>query len=113
MGMCPTSIALIKIYEQPLQKRQLHFLELAALAATILPNYSSKHGIWYDTDGPPGAGCTLNHHSLDPYGGRGMVQQQLKRCLGWLRHKFWLGIEGTALITHWIHMEDMEWFSMN
>jgi hypothetical protein len=51
---------------------------------------------WCDTDGPPGAGFTLNHHSLDSYGGHGMVQQQLIRCLGWLWHKFWLGIEGAA-----------------
>jgi hypothetical protein len=99
---------------------------------------------WYDTDGPPGAGCTLNHHSLDPYGGHGMVQQQLIRCLGWscnvIHYKFLFGIAGTLLkfdphfqfktwhgvtqmghqelvahwiITHWIHMEDMEWFSSN
>jgi hypothetical protein len=33
---------------------------------------------WIDTDGLPGACSTSKHHSLDPYGGHEMVQQQLK-----------------------------------
>jgi hypothetical protein len=34
----------------------------------------------------------LKHHSLDPYGGHRMVQQQLIRCLGWKGHQFCLGL---------------------
>jgi hypothetical protein len=45
---------------------------------------------WHDTDGPPGAGFAFKHHSLDPYGGNGMVQQQLIRCHGWKCHQFWV-----------------------
>jgi hypothetical protein len=92
-----------------------------------------------NTDVPPGAGCTLKHHSLDPYGGHEMVQQHLMRCCGWKHHQFWLGFAahlsklfsttvenrvwgdtdvppgaGCTLKhhSHWIHiMEDMKWFS--
>jgi hypothetical protein len=31
--------------------------------------------VWLGTDGDPGAALTLHHHSLDPYGGHGMIQQ--------------------------------------
>jgi hypothetical protein len=91
-----------------------------------------------NADGPPGAGCTLKHHSLDPNKAHGMIQQHLIRCI----------VAGNAIsldldllqtcqtfshtadqnmacsdligdqelvshwnITHWIHMEDMELFS--
>jgi hypothetical protein len=60
------------------------------------PSCITRHGICGDTDGPPGAGCTLKHHSLDPYGGHGMVQQQLTRCHGWKCHQFWVGFEVTG-----------------
>jgi hypothetical protein len=30
---------------------------------------------WLGTDGDSGTGLTLHHHSLDPYGGHGMIQQ--------------------------------------
>jgi hypothetical protein len=36
-----------------------------------------QNTVWGDTDGPPGAGCTFKHHSLDPYGEHEMVQQHL------------------------------------
>ena len=33
--------------------------------------------VWTDRDGQSGACLTLQHHSLDPYGGHEMVQQHL------------------------------------
>ena len=51
----------------------------------MLPNFSPtavQNTACGDTDGQPGAGWTLNHHSLDPYGGHGMGQQHLISCRG-------------------------------
>jgi hypothetical protein len=73
----------------------------------MFPSCSPKHSMaWHDTDGPPGAGCTLKHYSLDPYGGHGVVRQQLIRCHGWKFHQFWVGFEVTdAKCFHscWFH----------
>jgi hypothetical protein len=33
--------------------------------------------VWTERDGESGAGLTLQHHSLDSYGGHEMVQQHL------------------------------------
>jgi hypothetical protein len=100
---------------------------------------SVQNTAWIDTDGPPGACNTLKHHSLDPYGGHEIVQQQLIRCHGLNCHQVWLRVGSTLpnfsphqsktwhgltqmghqelvahqSITHWIHMEDMKWFSSN
>jgi hypothetical protein len=38
-----------------------------------LTTKSSPKNDMVDTDVPPGAGCTLKHHSLDPCGGHEMV----------------------------------------
>jgi hypothetical protein len=56
---------------------------------------SVQNMAWIDTDGygPPGACSTLKHHSLDPYGGHEMVQQQLIRCQhGLKRHQVLLRV---------------------
>jgi hypothetical protein len=42
----------------------------------ILPT-SAQKVVWTDREGEPGAGLTLQHHSLDSYGGYYMVQQHL------------------------------------
>jgi hypothetical protein len=56
-------------------------LSLDLLQTCQLFPAATQNMAWGDTDGPPGAGCTLKHHSLDPYGGHGMAQQQPIRCI--------------------------------
>jgi hypothetical protein len=41
----------------------------------FLPTAAQKV-VGTDRDGDSGAGLTLHHHSLDSYGGHGIVQQQ-------------------------------------
>ncbi len=61
---------------------------------TAVQNTLWLNKAWGDTAGPPGAGCTLKHHSLElnPFGGHGMIQQQMIRCLGWKGLQFLLGL---------------------
>ena len=47
-------------------------------ARLLLPNSAQKVAwLGADGNGNSGAGLTLHHHSLDTYGGHGMVQQHL------------------------------------
>jgi hypothetical protein len=65
-------------------------LMLALLPAKLFPT-TVQNTAWGDTAGPPGAGCTLKHHSLDPYGEHATIQQQMIRCLDWKDLQFHLG----------------------
>jgi hypothetical protein len=79
-----------------------------------LPKFYStpdQNMAWCDTDGPPVADCTLNHYSLDLYGGHGMVQQQLIWCPGWLWHKNF-GLELKVHCPNFTHFKFETWHGM-
>jgi hypothetical protein len=55
-------------------KQHQFFLDAAAKLPKLLPTPEQKVA-WLVTEGDSGAGLTLHHHSLDPYGRHGKVQQ--------------------------------------
>ena len=81
----------------------LPFLELAALAATIWwpsANFSqtaAQKVVWTDRDGDSGACLTLQHHSLNSYGGHEMVQQHLTQWNVSKQHQFCPKFDGKEL----------------
>jgi hypothetical protein len=61
----------------------LNFLPAAAAAQKVVPT---------DRDGESGAGLTLQHHSLNSYGGHEMVQQYLTLWNVSKQHQFALNL---------------------
>jgi hypothetical protein len=65
-------------------KQHQFFLDAAAKLPKLLPTPEQKVA-WLVTEGDSGAGLTLHHHSLDPYGRHGKVQQH---CILWHAQSF-------------------------
>jgi hypothetical protein len=63
---------------------------------TFLPATAQK-GACTDRDEESGAGLTLQHHSLDSYGGHGMVQQHLTLWNVSKQHQFCPDFDGEVL----------------
>ncbi len=58
---------------------------------------AAQNAVWTDSHGESGAGLTLQHHSLDSYGGHEMVQQHPTLWNVSEQHQFCHNLDGKVL----------------
>jgi hypothetical protein len=95
-------------YLQVLCNKEESFGKIQDVCVTVLPskfegrvlNFSppaAQKVVWIGREGDSGAGLTLQHHSLDSYGGHEMIQQHLTLWNASKQHQFCPKFDGRVL----------------